>query len=278
MTPREIHDKISELAYLMWETAGRQQGAAMQYWLAAERQILAMMGTAMGTAMDRIMAPCRAAPQLHQSRKAETAMPAPTAGEAAPSEAAPSPAAEQAPVEAPALEPSDSGRRTEEPLPADTVAVEPAPPAPETVEPTAVVQPETETAASAPPSSEPASGGPGSAEPAPVPTEPATPVAEAVPGAEPAPVVDPGAKAAGNGELIEQRNRPIVRRDWIGRNVTLELDTPNGHYRVPHDALWGFVKAHKTVESTKTWQQKGEYSWPKIPHDLLDFLSAYASE
>lgn len=46
---QEIQDKISELAYLMWESAGRQQGMAMNYWLAAEKDILTTMQAAAET-------------------------------------------------------------------------------------------------------------------------------------------------------------------------------------------------------------------------------------
>ena len=30
-----IQDRIRELAYLMWEAAGRQHGMAMEYWVAS---------------------------------------------------------------------------------------------------------------------------------------------------------------------------------------------------------------------------------------------------
>jgi len=37
---QEIQNRVGEMAYLMWETAGRQQGMAMDYWLAAEKEVL----------------------------------------------------------------------------------------------------------------------------------------------------------------------------------------------------------------------------------------------
>lgn len=40
--------RIRELAELMWEAAGRQYGMAQDFWLAAERHILAMMRAASG--------------------------------------------------------------------------------------------------------------------------------------------------------------------------------------------------------------------------------------
>ncbi len=40
-------ERIRELAHVMWESAGRQQGAALDFWLAAERHVLTVMRTGM---------------------------------------------------------------------------------------------------------------------------------------------------------------------------------------------------------------------------------------
>lgn len=37
---KDIQDRIREVAYMMWESAGRQYGMAMEYWLEAEREVL----------------------------------------------------------------------------------------------------------------------------------------------------------------------------------------------------------------------------------------------
>jgi hypothetical protein len=48
--PTEVPTKrVRELAYMMWEAAGDQKGAAMDFWLAAERHVLTVMRTGMGT-------------------------------------------------------------------------------------------------------------------------------------------------------------------------------------------------------------------------------------
>lgn len=44
-----VQQRIRDLAYLMWESAGRQHGLAMQYWLAAEKEVLGIMQTATKT-------------------------------------------------------------------------------------------------------------------------------------------------------------------------------------------------------------------------------------
>jgi hypothetical protein len=48
---KEVEDRIRDLAYSMWESAGRLQGLATEFWLAAEKQVLASMGAAAGTLM-----------------------------------------------------------------------------------------------------------------------------------------------------------------------------------------------------------------------------------
>lgn len=50
---QNIQDRVREIAYMMWESAGRQHGMAMEYWLAAEKEVLNTMQAAAG-AMTRV--------------------------------------------------------------------------------------------------------------------------------------------------------------------------------------------------------------------------------
>jgi hypothetical protein len=43
---QDLQTRIRELAYLMWESAGRQQGMAMEYWLKAESEVLSTLQAA----------------------------------------------------------------------------------------------------------------------------------------------------------------------------------------------------------------------------------------
>jgi len=59
---QEIQNRISEMAYLMWETAGRQQGMAMEYWLAAEKEVMSTAQRAAEKMIPKeIKAPAKAA-------------------------------------------------------------------------------------------------------------------------------------------------------------------------------------------------------------------------
>jgi Protein of unknown function (DUF2934) len=43
---QDLQTRIRELAYLMWESAGRQQGMAIEYWLKAESEVLSALQAA----------------------------------------------------------------------------------------------------------------------------------------------------------------------------------------------------------------------------------------
>lgn len=86
-----IQGRIRQVAYIMWESAGRQHGMAMDYWLAAEREVL----TTMQSAAERLMPSEAKADQAAPS--AATALPPPAAK--AVEEAAPAkPAGRKAPA------------------------------------------------------------------------------------------------------------------------------------------------------------------------------------
>lgn len=91
---KDIQDRVREVAYLMWESAGRHHGMAMEYWLQAEREVI----TTMQSAAERMMpgqapgaggVPAEAAPVsqtsapvVEASREATKAVAAPSAPEA----------------------------------------------------------------------------------------------------------------------------------------------------------------------------------------------------
>jgi hypothetical protein len=89
----DVQNRVREVAYLMWESAGRHQGMALEYWLAAEREVLATMQRA----AERLM-PLDMVKRATAAAKKVSAAVAP-----APQQPAPAPApAETAAAEAPA--------------------------------------------------------------------------------------------------------------------------------------------------------------------------------
>lgn len=101
---QEIQDRIRELAHSMWEWAGRQQNAALEYWLAAEKEVLASLHAA--------------AEKLTSGEKPEQATEPETAAAAAPAPApaAPAPATTPETVETGA-KPAGEAEAVEHPQP-----------------------------------------------------------------------------------------------------------------------------------------------------------------
>ena len=97
---QDVQDRIRELAYHLWESAGRQHGLANDYWLKAEREVL----NTMQRAAEAIM-PSPSKPEAKKAAPApKPAAPAPASKPAAPA-SAPKPAA-TAPAPKPAPKPA----------------------------------------------------------------------------------------------------------------------------------------------------------------------------
>lgn len=71
-TTNDIQERIRTLAYLMWETAGRQHGLATDYWLAAERHVYDSMEAAGSKLFDAYEATAKAATKRTPRRKSKS--------------------------------------------------------------------------------------------------------------------------------------------------------------------------------------------------------------
>ena len=69
---KDIQDRVRNLAYLMWESAGKQQDMALQYWMNAEREVLASVQAA-----TEVMLPARTERQKTAQNPDQPATPSP---------------------------------------------------------------------------------------------------------------------------------------------------------------------------------------------------------
>lgn len=110
---QDIQARINEVAYLMWESAGRQQGMAMEYWLKAESEVMSTLQSAAARLMpssrkdeEKPAAPAQSALQVEPAAAPKPAIEAPKAKPAA---AEAKPAASIAPP-SPARKPAARGK------------------------------------------------------------------------------------------------------------------------------------------------------------------------
>jgi hypothetical protein len=157
-----VHDRIRDLAYAMWDAAGRQQGMAMEYWLAAEREVLATVKAAAHAITGHAEQP----PPVKQPKPAAAAVSAPSV----------KPADQQKPTAAKAMEAPAKPAATPEARVATTEQVPAKPSAAKTED--APARPAAAVAKTEPSPSKPAAATKGSA-PAPTPPSPPTGTAKA---------------------------------------------------------------------------------------------------
>ncbi len=123
---QDVQERIREMAYMMWETAGRQQGMASEYWLAAEREVLKTMQRATEAMMPSSSKTAAKAAE----KKPEEPKPAPKA------EAKPAPKSEPqpAPKPAPKTEAKPAAKAGPKPAVQPTPAATPGPGGPARIE------------------------------------------------------------------------------------------------------------------------------------------------
>ncbi len=122
----DMQDRIREVAYLMWELAGRQHGMATEYWHAAEREVRA----AFEAAAAKIKPSAESKPDAKKPAppKPEAQKPAPKPATAAPAKPAPEPVSKPIPNLAPTppARPAPEPASKPAPKPAATAPGKPA--------------------------------------------------------------------------------------------------------------------------------------------------------
>ncbi|WP_459080137.1 hypothetical protein [Mesorhizobium sp. A623] len=77
-----------------------------------------------------------------------------------------------------------------------------------------------------------------------------------------------------SGDAI-QTKRPLIRRDLVGRGVSLEISVDGARYRLPHNDLVAWARKHTTALETVSWLDRGIYSWPRSSAAMREFLRAF---
>lgn len=122
----DVQQRIRDLAYLMWESAGRQQNMALQYWLNAEREVFSSIQAATEVMMSPLTQPQMPTERLAESKPADPGEPLPKDAGGASAQgkeaAAASSATEPAPAAANIPQPVESKKN----VPAKTASEPPA--------------------------------------------------------------------------------------------------------------------------------------------------------
>ena len=73
--------------------------------------------------------------------------------------------------------------------------------------------------------------------------------------------------------------RLIFKKEWLGYDVWVSFTEDDTTYRYPHDQLLQtFISRLGIIEGTKTWENDGAYSFPRLSAEQKRMLKRYIAE
>lgn len=80
-------------------------------------------------------------------------------------------------------------------------------------------------------------------------------------------------------ESEQHATRLIFKREWLGYDVWITFTEDDTVYRYPHDQLLQtFISRLGIIEGTKTWENDGIYSFPRLSGEQKKMLKRYIAE
>jgi hypothetical protein len=70
-------------------------------------------------------------------------------------------------------------------------------------------------------------------------------------------------------------NRPLISKNLSQLGVWLEISAEGSRYHVPHDLLLEWVESNTGALETRSWRDKGLYSWPRPSRKMTAFLKKF---
>ena len=74
---------------------------------------------------------------------------------------------------------------------------------------------------------------------------------------------------------VQLKGRPTIDKKYCGKDLWMAFRVEDRWYLVPHDELVRIVDKETSALKSKSWQNKGRYTWPKPPQRLLTRLDTY---
>ena len=69
------------------------------------------------------------------------------------------------------------------------------------------------------------------------------------------------------------------KKEWLGYDVWVSFSEDDTTYRYPHDQLLQtFISRLGIIEGTKTWEDDGVYSFPRLSGEQKRMLKRYVTE
>lgn len=75
---------------------------------------------------------------------------------------------------------------------------------------------------------------------------------------------------------VQLKGRLTIEKKYNGKEIYIAFNE-NGHwYLYPHDKLQSELLGLGLMSDSKSWNEGGKYSWPRMPKNLIEHMSKYA--
>ena len=81
-----------------------------------------------------------------------------------------------------------------------------------------------------------------------------------------------------DGELflkVQLKGRLTLDKKYIKKSIYIAFNQDESWFIYPHDELMRKILEQSSVEDSKSWNEKGSYSWPNVPKKLTPLMSVY---
>ncbi len=75
---------------------------------------------------------------------------------------------------------------------------------------------------------------------------------------------------------IQLKGRLTINQKYSSKDIYVTFHQDGQWYLYPHDELRDELLKLGFMIGTKSWDEKGGYSWPKIPKNIFDHMAQYA--
>jgi len=75
---------------------------------------------------------------------------------------------------------------------------------------------------------------------------------------------------------VQLKGRLTIDKKYNGKDIYIAFNQDGKWFIYPHDLLQSELLKMGLMSGSKSWDENGGYSWPKIPKNILENMEKYA--